>query len=162
MVEYSYPECTTAVLTSLSIFRRHFPSHRTAEIDSVISRAIGYILASQQPDGGWYGSWAICFTYATFFALESLATVEQTYQTSIHARRACDWLASKRKPDGGWGEHCSSCELQQYVQHEKSQVVNTAWAVLALMSARYPHRMIVERGLEVSQSPKNRFLPPLH
>jgi len=154
MVEYSYPECTTAVLTSLSLFRRHFPNHRAAEIESAISRAIEYIIASQQLDGGWYGSWAICFTYATFFALESLETVEQTYQTSSNVRRACFWLVSKQKADGGWGEHSSSCELQQYVQHTESQVVMTAWATLALMSARYPHRANVERGLEVSRAPK--------
>ena len=150
MVEYSYPECTTAVLTSLTTFRRHFPEYRSTEIKSVISRAIKFILASQRSDGSWYGSWAICFTYATFFALESLATVEQTYQTSINARQACDWLVSKQKSDGGWGEHASSCELQQYVQHKESQVVNTAWATLALMSARYPDKSVIERGLDVS------------
>lgn len=155
MVEYSYPECTTSVLTSLSIFRHHFPNHRAADIESAVSHAIGYILANQQLNGGWYGSWGICFTYATFFALESLATVGLTYNTSVHARRACDWLASKQKPDGGWGEHSSSCELHEYVQHDKSQVVNTSWAVLALMSARYPARIVVERGIEVSQDPES-------
>ena len=101
MVEYSYPECTTAVLISLSLFRRKFPQHRPNGIDRVISRASAYIFASQRSDGGWYGSWAICFTYATFFALESLETVEQTYQTNHQVRKACDWLASKQKSDGG-------------------------------------------------------------
>ena len=33
---------------------------------------------------------------------------------------ACDWLVSKQKSDGGLGEHYSSCEVQEYVQHEKS------------------------------------------
>lgn len=154
MVEYSYPECTTAVLTSLSLFRHHFPNHRVADIKLAISHAIEYIIASQQSDGGWYGSWAICFTYATFFALESLETVGQTYQTSSNVRRACVWLVSKQKDDGGWGEHYSSCELQQYVQHKESQVVMTAWATLALMSARYPHKARIERGLEVRSAPE--------
>lgn len=150
MVEYSYPECTTAVLTSLSLFRRKFPQHRPADIEWAVSRASTYIYASQRSDGSWYGSWAICFTYATFFALESLEAVDQTYQTSLRVRQACEWLASKQKPDGGWGEHYSSCERQEYVQHEDSQVVNTAWAVLALMSAHYPQNPSIERGLEVS------------
>lgn len=148
MVEYSYPECTTAVLTALSLFRTHFTSYRRAEIESVIIRATRYIEKAQLPDGSWYGSWAICFTYGTFFALESLASVGQTYQSSERVRRACDWLASMSKEDGGWGEHHSSCE-GVYVQHEKSQVVNTSWAVLALMNARYPHADVVKRGLEV-------------
>ena len=33
MIEYSYPECTTAVLLGLTAFRRHHPSYRRAEIE---------------------------------------------------------------------------------------------------------------------------------
>jgi lanosterol synthase len=152
MVEYSYPECSTAVLTSLSYFRAHFPAYRRDDIQAAIDGVTGYIVGEQRPEGSWYGSWAICFTYGTFFALESLASVGQVYQSSERVRRACDWLVSVQKADGGWGEHYSSCEVQEYVQHEKSQVVNTAWAALALMSARYPHRGVVERGLKVCET----------
>lgn len=151
MVEYSYPECTTAVLTSLSHFRKHFPTYRRDSIQKAITVATNYITNVQRPDGSWYGSWAICFTYGTFFALESLASVGQTYQTSERVRRACDWLVSKQMKDGGWGEHYSSCEVAEYVQHEKSQVVNTAWATLALMNARYPRAEVIEKGLQVSK-----------
>lgn len=150
MVEYSYPECTSSVIISLTLFRRHFPDHRAVEIELAISRAIVYLVASQQPNGGWYGSWGICYTYATFFVLEGLEIVGQTYQTSSNVRRACDRLISKQKADGGWGEHHSSCQLREYVQHEESQVVMTAWATLALMAARYPHQTNVLHGLEVS------------
>lgn len=149
MVEYSYPECTTAVLSSLSLYRHYFPSYRTAEIARAIFQAKAYIEGSQRPDGSWYGSWAICFTYGTFFALESLATVGQTYQTSARVQNACDWLATKQMRDGGWGEHYSSCEVGEYINHEKSQVVNSSWALLALMSARYPHLDVIKRGIEV-------------
>jgi len=152
MVEYSYPECTTAVLTSLSLFRCHFPTYRSKDIEQVISRAKGYILNAQRPDGSWYGSWGVCFTYGTFFALESLASVGYTYRSSDRIRKSCDWLVSQQMADGGWGEHHTSCECWEYVQHENSQVVNTAWATLALMSARYPHANVVERGLELIRS----------
>lgn len=160
MVEYTYPECTTSVLTALSLFHTHFPNYKSAEIASAVASAVKYILKCQRLDGAWYGSWAICFTYATFFALEGLETVHQTYQTSIHARRACDWLVSKQKSDGGWGEHYSSCEVKEYVQHDISQVVNTAWAVLALMSARYPDKTIITKGLEVSPRFRAIYLFP--
>lgn len=32
MIEYCYPECTTSVITSLSIFRKHYPDYRAADI----------------------------------------------------------------------------------------------------------------------------------
>lgn len=150
MVEYSYPECTTAVLTALSLFHRHFPTYRPARIQQAISGATQYLRKSQRLDGSWYGSWGICFTYGTFFALEGLQTIGETYQTSERVRRACKWLLGKQMVDGGWGEHHTSCEVEEYVQHEKSQVVNTAWALLALMAARYPHKEPIERGLKVS------------
>ena len=149
MVEHSYTECTSTVLTSLALFQRYFPHYRADAIRASISQAASFIRASQRPDGSWEGAWGICFTYAGFFALEALETVQETYQTSADVRRACEWLVSKQKDDGGWGEHYSSCELREYVQHENSQVVNTAWAAMALMSARYPDKADIERGLQV-------------
>ena len=67
----------------------------------------------QQPEGGWVGSWGICFTYATMFALESLSLVGETYETSDSARRACDFLVSKQRADGGWGESYKVCRFPQ-------------------------------------------------
>ncbi|KAI8273247.1 Lanosterol synthase [Colletotrichum sp. SAR 10_98] len=48
MVEYSYPECTTAVLTSLFLFKRYFPDYRTRDIDETIRKAVGFIGNSQR------------------------------------------------------------------------------------------------------------------
>lgn len=45
-----------------------------------------------------------CFTYATMFSIESLALAGETYGTSDHVRRACDFILSKQMADGGWGE----------------------------------------------------------
>lgn len=104
MIEYAYPECTTSVITSLSIFRQSYPSYRSAEISTTIQRAIVFLHNAQYPEGGWFGSWGICFTYATMFALESLSLVGETYETSKYAKKACDWLIGKQRADGGWGE----------------------------------------------------------
>jgi len=50
--------------------------------------------------------------------------------------RGCQWLVDHRLSDGGWGEHFESCELREYVGAERSQVVQTCWALLALMAVR--------------------------
>ncbi|GKZ96109.1 hypothetical protein CBS63078_1975 [Aspergillus niger] len=156
MVEYSYPECTTAVVTALSLFKQYFPSYRAKEINGVIERAVKYVIKAQRPDGSWYGSWGVCFTYASFFAMQCLELVDQTWQNSSHVRKCCNFLLSKQKEDGGWGEHYTSCEQEEYVNHERSQVVNTAWACLALMHARYPYKEDIEKGLKLIMSRQQR------
>lgn len=81
-----------------------------------------YIHQSQRPDGSWFGSWGICFTYATMFALESLSLNGETYTNSASVKRACEFLRSKQKLDGGWGETYmvspSSVLLGSRVGHE--------------------------------------------
>lgn len=149
MVEYSYPECSTAVVTALSLFQRHFPEYRSTDIERAIKRAVNWIISEQRPNGGWYGSWGVCFTYASLFAMQSLELVGQTWQSSDAVRKCCKLLLRTQKDDGGWGEHYTSCELEEYVQHEQSQVVNTAWACLALMHAHFPDKNVIERGLKV-------------
>lgn len=69
-----------------------------------ITEAIKWLHEVQNPEGGWVGSWGICFTYATQFALESLALGGEYYANSPAVRRACDFLLSKQREDGGWGE----------------------------------------------------------
>ena len=104
MVEYDYPECTTAAVTALSLFNQRYPDYRSKEIKAVIDAALRYIRKAQRPDGSWYGSWGICFTYAGMFALQSLASMGETYENSDHVRRGCDFLLDKQMADGGWGE----------------------------------------------------------
>ena len=56
--------------------------------------------------------------------------------TSPELKRACQWLVEHRLPDGGWGENFESCEQKVYVPADKSQIVNTAWALLGLLAVR--------------------------
>ncbi|KAI9676326.1 MAG: Lanosterol synthase (Oxidosqualene--lanosterol cyclase) [Caeruleum heppii] len=149
MVEYDYPECTTAVVTVLSLFKKYYPHYRSQDIERVTQDALSYIRTAQRPDGSWYGSWGVCFTYASMFALESLASVGEKFENSERARRGCDFLLSKQMEDGGWGESYKACETGVYTHHARSQVVNTAWACLGLMEAGYPDRAPIERGLRL-------------
>ncbi|KAI9830327.1 MAG: hypothetical protein M1819_005708 [Sarea resinae] len=161
MVEYDYPECTTAVVTALSLFTEYYPNYRSADIRKVKEDALGYIRRAQRPDGSWYGSWGICFTYAGMFALESLGSVGEVYENSERVRRACQFLLEKQMPDGGWGESYKSCETGIYTPHAQSQVVQTAWACIALMEAHYPHKAPIEKALRMivgRQQPNGEWL----
>lgn len=153
MVEYDYPECTTAVVTALSLFSKHDPEYRKADITKTLDGAVNYIRKAQRTDGSWYGSWGICFTYAGMFALESLASVGETYENSARVRKACEFfLGKQRKEDGGWGESYRSCETGIYTQHANSQVVQTCWALIGLMHAEYPEREPIEEGIRLVMS----------
>jgi len=150
MIEYDYPECTTAVVTALALFTTdHDPTYRPDSIRAVTGAALAYIRRAQRPDGSWYGSWGICFTYAGMFALEALASAGQTHANSDHVRRGCDFLLAKQMPDGGWGESYRGCETGVYTHHERSQVVQTAWACIGLMEAGFPDRAPIERALRL-------------
>lgn len=153
MIDYSYTECTSACIRALSEFKETYPAHRTKEITAAIERGIGFVMGKQLADGSWFGSWAVCFTYGTWFGVEALvANGKATYTTgpyelSLRIQKACDFLISKQNDDGGWGESFESCVEQRYVPHQTSQVVNTSWALLALMAGGYPDKTKVEQGI---------------
>lgn len=146
MVEYDYPECTTAVVTVLSLFQQ-FSDYRGEEIQKIKAAALEYIRRAQRSDGSWYGSWGICFSYGGMFALESLASVGETYRTSERVRRACQFFLDRQLIDGGWGEKYQSCEEKRWIPHETSQVVQTAWVCIALMYAEYPDKEPIKKAL---------------
>ncbi|EMF12290.1 terpene synthase [Sphaerulina musiva SO2202] len=150
MVEYPYPECTTACITALERFRKLYPSYRKEEIDRFITRAVDWIRGNQAADGSWYGSWGICYTYAGWFALESLKSQGETYENSERVRRACQFFLDRQEADGGWGESYKSCETVTWCRHpDGSQVVQTAWVIIALLEAGYPNREPIERAVRL-------------
>jgi lanosterol synthase len=152
MISYDHVECTTASITAMSLFSKFYPDYRTDEIRRAQSKAVQYIKRVQRKDGSWYGSWGICFTYAAMFALESLSSIGEAYSTSEYSRKGCEFLLSKQKEDGGWGESYLSSAQHVYVQHEMSQVVQTAWAALALMEADYPHKEPLLKAMKLLMS----------
>lgn len=137
IIDYSYVECTSASVQAMVAFsaQQHFPSHRKAEIERSIKRGLDFIVSKQRPDGSWYGSWAVCFTYGAWFGIEGLISGGLS-ASSLPIQKAVAFLLSKQSAtDGGWGESYRSCVTKQFVSKGESQVVNTAWAVLALLKA---------------------------
>lgn len=178
MIEYDYPECTTACVTAMSLFHKHYPDYRTDEIKLFIKRATDWIKSNQKYDGSWYGSWGVCFTYASMFALESMAMIGETYANGKVSRLGCHFLLSKQRADGGWSESykvslllqvsqspanlIQACETMEYHEHPSgSLVVQTAWALLALMSADYPDVEPIRKGIQLlmdRQQPNGEWL----
>ena len=48
-------------------FREEFPDHRRAEIQASLQGGKEWVLQDQRPDGSWYASWGVCFTYGAWF-----------------------------------------------------------------------------------------------
>jgi len=153
MIDYSYVECSMASLSAVYAFHKAFPLHRTSEVVNSIKAGRKFIKSIQRPDGSWYGSWGCCFTYGTWFGVEGLVLSGEP-SDSPALRNACTFLLGKQNANGGWGEDFTSCYdkaypstgMERYGQGG-SGVVNTAWALLALMAAGCEDVGAIERGV---------------
>lgn len=151
MIDYSYVECSSACIQALRIFTNEYPNYRKKEIEQSIERGVKFIKGKQRKDGSWLGSWAVCFTYATWFAIDALIVGKcndfSSPSPDESIKKACDFLVSKQRDDGGWGESFESCVKKDYIESKQSQIVNTSWALLSLMACNYPNKEIIDRGL---------------
>ncbi|KAJ4844792.1 hypothetical protein Tsubulata_050716, partial [Turnera subulata] len=89
-LQREYPECTSSVIQALVLFKKLYPDHRKEEIDNSIIKAARYLENTQNPEGGWYGYWGVCFTYGAWFGLEGLAAAGKTYDNCAAMRRGMD------------------------------------------------------------------------
>ncbi|KAJ6804512.1 cycloartenol synthase 2-like [Iris pallida] len=137
VIDYPYVECTSAAIQALALFRKLYPGHRREEIEDCIEKAVQFVERIQNSDGSWYGSWAVCFTYGTWFGVKGLVAGGRTYEKSSSIQKACDFLLSKQLPSGGWGESYLSCQNKVYtnLDDDRSHAVNTGWSMLALTEA---------------------------
>ncbi|MGR9085912.1 MAG: terpene cyclase/mutase family protein [Gammaproteobacteria bacterium] len=154
MIDYSWTECTAACALALLDIQETDPGFKNSEIRNAISAGLNFILKQQKPDGSWYGGWAVCFTYATWFGVEALSKARGKgyYDDAVLTAgidKACTFLTSKQKADGGWGETFESCSNRVYTEAPASRVVNTAWALLALMAAGFGEKEAIEAGIAI-------------
>lgn len=113
-MEHEYVECTGSAIQALVLFSKLYPSHRKEEIRNFIMKAIEFLERTQTEDGGWYGCWGVCFTYATWFALRGLVAAGNTYKNCASIRKAVQFLLAIQREDGGWGESYLSCPKKVY------------------------------------------------
>uniref|UniRef100_A0A3Q1GPW3 Terpene cyclase/mutase family member n=1 Tax=Acanthochromis polyacanthus TaxID=80966 RepID=A0A3Q1GPW3_9TELE len=153
MIDYTYVECTSAVMQALRHFQKAYPDHRPEEMRSVLREGLEYCRRVQRPDGSWEGSWGVCFTYGIWFGLEAFACMGHVYKNDRavceEVQKACQFLLDRQMSDGGWGEDFESCEQRCYIQSSTAQIHNTSWALLGLMAARHPDKRSIERGVQL-------------
>uniref|UniRef100_A0A668VHI4 Terpene cyclase/mutase family member n=1 Tax=Oreochromis aureus TaxID=47969 RepID=A0A668VHI4_OREAU len=152
MIDYTYVECTSAVMQALRHFQKVYPDHRAEEIRSTLREGLEYCRKVQRPDGSWEGSWGVCFTYGMWFGLEAFACMGHVYENGHvceEVQKACRFLLDRQMPEGGWGEDFESCEQRRYIQSGSAQIHNTCWALLGLMAVRHPDRKSIERGVQM-------------
>ena len=97
-------------------------------------RAYDYVLREQEEDGSWFGRWGVNHVYGTCAALMGLEAIGEDMGRPC-VRRAVDWLVAHQNDDGGWGESCGSYVDPSLRGVGPSTASQTAWAMLALMSA---------------------------
>uniref|UniRef100_A0A2K6KVP5 Terpene cyclase/mutase family member n=1 Tax=Rhinopithecus bieti TaxID=61621 RepID=A0A2K6KVP5_RHIBE len=131
MIDYTYVECTSAVMQALKYFHKHFPDHRAAEIRETLTQGLEFCRRQQRADGSWEGSWGVCFTYGTWFGLEAFACMG-----------ACPLVGGGSQPNnGGWGEDFESLRGAALRADRHKQ----AWALVGLQ--RHPDIEAQERGI---------------
>ncbi|KAJ6758847.1 TERPENE CYCLASE/MUTASE FAMILY MEMBER [Salix koriyanagi] len=142
VIDYPYVECTSAAIQALVSFKKLYPGQRQEEIERCIRKATEFIESIQEKDGSWYGSWGVCFTYGIWFGIKGLVAAGNIFNNNSSVRKACDFLLSKQCSSGGWGESYLSCQNKVYsnLEGNKTHVVNTAWAMLALIEAGQAER----------------------
>ena len=154
MIDYSWTECTSTCIQTLIEAQEVFPEYKSEQLHSAIVQGLHFIIAQQKSDGSWYAGWGVCFTYATWFAVEALSKArgQGFYDDNLinqSINQACGFLLSKQKSDGGWGETYQSCSDLVYTEAKESQVVNTAWALLSLMAAKNDNKTVIDQGIQL-------------
>jgi squalene/oxidosqualene cyclase-like protein len=158
MIDYSYVECTSACITALKAFNKSLPDHRPSEVLSAMEAGRVFIRSIQRADGSWYGSWGVCFIYGTWFGIEGLMAAGESADSDA-IRRGVSFLLSKQNPNGGWGESYVACVDKAYPYdgagtygEDGSGVVQTAWALLALLAGDCKDKVAIDRGVRYLMS----------
>ena len=144
VTEHSFVECTASCVAALATFREHYPKCLHRQINRAIAEATHALLCKQRADGSFEGVWGVAFVYGTMFAVRGLlaAGLPVYHPAIVKARR---FVLSRQNDDGGWGESHAAC-LDDRQQAHPSQVIQSSWAMMTLLSADAPEWAALARG----------------
>ncbi len=108
--------------------------------------ALEFLRREQEADGSWYGRWGVNYIYGTWSVLIGLRMIGED-MSAPYVRQAVAWLESRQNSDGGWGESCLSYTDPAAAGRGDSTPSQTAWALLALLSAGVWDSISVVRGV---------------
>ncbi|MCL2625855.1 MAG: terpene cyclase/mutase family protein [Cystobacterineae bacterium] len=143
MVDHTYVECTSSCLQGLAQAQQHLgPNPR---VEKALRRGAAFIQSQQRADGSFEGSWAVCFTYGTWFAIRGLLAAGLPPSHSA-IQRAVSFLLSKQRSDGSWAEHFSTARHRRWVEGEKGHVAQTSWALMGLVLGQCPNKAAMDKA----------------
>jgi squalene-hopene/tetraprenyl-beta-curcumene cyclase len=112
-----------------------------------VAPALAFLKKEQEEDGSWFGRWGVNYIYGTWSVVAGLRAIGEDL-SAPYIRRAVSWLESRQNPDGGWGESCLSYADAADSGRGESAPSQTAWALMALMSAGVTDSFSVARGIQ--------------
>ena len=101
--------------------------------------------AAQYDNGAWPGAWGVRLLYGTMFGVRGLIA-GGVPPSDPQVRKACEWLKARQRADGSWGEAHVAAPSPDYREAEEGHVVQTAWALSALLEANDPDAGAEERA----------------
>jgi squalene cyclase len=111
-----------------------------------IGRAIDWLRQCQQADGSWSSQGGVHYVHGTSHVLAGLCAAGVAHDhPAIQA--AVNWLVCHQQPCGGWGESPASCENRRLRGQGPVTSTQTAWALVALMTAGHAQHAAVVRGV---------------
>ena len=114
--------------------------------DKRVKKAIEFIFKEQESDGAWFGRWGVNYIYGTFLVLRGLEAIGMDcHEPQI--LQAAEWVRMVQNGDGGWGESCGSYDDPNLRGEGVSTPSQTAWAVMALLSAGDDRSDSVAKGI---------------
>ena len=112
-----------------------------------VQKGYEYLRREQEDDGPWFGRWGVNYIYGTGAVLPAMESIGEDMRQP-YVRSAVDWLLKHQNEDGGWGECCGSYVDDSLRGVGPSTASQTAWALLALISAGEAGTEACQRGVQ--------------